>query len=147
VQATAGTPRDLWLRQVPPCLSYIGVGRFEMSRLKWGMLILVAACAVVFLAFYSCRRHRSSITFSLPEIESLDSGPAGRTRRVKFRVTNSAPRSVWLQVAAVETNGGSGWAADTNAIAAGTFETLGAVPASSAAQLTIDLRPCRGESA
>lgn len=113
------------------------------------ILAIVIAAILVAAVVSSSRQTKPSasssrtvtIFFSQAETQIVHStiGPGllpGPRLQATFSVTNTAGRSVVLQVAAIERNDGSGWMADTQAIAANTFLNFGDVEARATARIS-----------
>lgn len=99
-----------------------------------GVFVAMALIAVLIISSFP---PKAAVFFSTGELQAIESTPP--MRRVAFHVTNTASRPVFLQVAAIETNSGSAWMPDTQALPANTFRTLGRVGANETARLSIGL--------
>jgi hypothetical protein len=99
--------------------------------------IALGTALVAMLVILAIPATRPSVFFSAAEAQTIESPPP--TRKVTFYATNTASRPVFLQVAAIETNSGPTWIADTQALPAQTFRTLGRVKASETARLSVVL--------
>src|SRR6266850_5906864 len=96
-------------------------------------IVIVAAAGSAFLALAIALLLTPPIEVSkkvtLLAAESLPVPPFGQRLKLTFSVRNAGSKYAFLQVAAVETNGPGGWAADFEAQATNTFRTLGKVDA------------------
>jgi hypothetical protein len=99
--------------------------------------IVLATALLAMIVLLSIPTPRPPVFFSTAEAQTIESPPP--MRKVTFYATNTASRPVFLQVAAIETNSGSTWIADTQALPAQTFRTLGKVKASETARLSVEL--------
>src|SRR5262245_44636410 len=89
---------------------------------------------VVAVVISSSRGAKTTVFFSPPRAET--NGPM---LKLTFDITNTAARSVFLSVAAIERRSTSSWLSDTQAFAANTFLTLGKVGADATARLSFEL--------
>lgn len=109
-------------------------------RRKLIILLVMIATILVVVVVSSLLPTKTAVSFSRAETQRVQS-PTGPALKVTFTVTNSAGRWVFLQVAAIETNNGSGWIADTRALPARSFDTLGRVAARETARLSVVIPP------
>lgn len=108
---------------------------------KLFILLMVFVVILIAVAISSLRRKEAHVSFSRLETQQVKlQGPYGpRVRAIVFYATNSANRPVYLQVSAIETNGASGWVADTNALPAHTYWTIGPIGPRQPDRVSFDL--------
>ncbi len=113
---------------------------FTIAEIAAVTMVAVAALVVTILLCPS-KDTRVTVSFSPAHVEITN----GTSMRVTFEVTNTAGRTVYLQVAAIQRQGASGWVADTNTLPTGMWDPLGNVGAQRTIRVTYEMpyRPMR----
>jgi len=107
------------------------------TKCKLVILVMVVTAILIVSITNSSVGTKNTISFSKPRAET--NGTTRPSLKVSFDVTNTASRLVFLQVAAIERRSASAWLADTQAIPAHTYRTLGTVGPHGTARLSFEL--------